>query len=142
MAESEANIWFGSILKKESAAPGTYVDFGLEITNVSGIGITRSSQDKTHMASPDGYTEVLFGMKTSKPFTIAFNLIPAGLADLQTALEAGAVNWQFVWPDGTNITVKAGISDLDMAGGGTPDGKMEGSLEFTPTGKGTLAAAA
>lgn len=139
MAESNANIWYGSILKKgDGGGPEVFTDFGLEITNVSGIGITRSTTDKTHMASPNRYTEVLRGLLTSKPFTISFNLIPSGLAALQTAIEGAEGNWQFVWPDNTGITVKAGITDIDMSGGGTPDGKMEGSLIFTPTGKGTI----
>lgn len=142
MAESEADIWAGSALQKETNTPGTYADFGLEITNVSGIGISRSTSDKTHMASPNRHTEVLFGLLTTKPITITFNLIPDGLPDLQAAIEGDAGNWRFLWPDGTSLTVKAGITDLDMAGGGTPDGKMEGSLQLTPTGKATLAEAA
>ena len=141
MAESEANIWYGSALKRGDGGSPTevFTDFGLEITNVSGIVITRGTTDKTHMSSPIRYTEVLRTLLPPKPITISFNLLPTGLATLQTAIEGDEGNWQFVWPDGTKVTVKAGITDIDMAGGGTPDGKMEGSLTFTPTGKGTLA---
>lgn len=140
MTDTAADIWYGTILKKETAPnAGTYADFGLEITNATAPGISRSALDATHMQSPDGYTEMIYGLKTTKPFTVQFNLVPAGLVDLQTAIEAGKVNWQIVFPDSSNVVFAAGITDLDVAGGG-PDGKMSGSFQLTPSGKATYSA--
>lgn len=139
MTDTAADVWYGTILKKETApSSGTYSDFGLEITNVSAPGISRSAIDATHMQSPSQYTEMIFGTMTTKPITIEFNLVPSGVGTLKTAVETGKVNWQVVFPDTSSVTFAAGITDLDIAAGG-PDGKMTGSLTLTPSGVPTWA---
>jgi len=136
MAETEADIGYGVIAKKgDGGSPTeTFADFGLEITDVSGVGATRSAQDASHMQSPDRYTEMVYGLKTSKPFTISFNWIPENTAAIVAVLEGDPGNWQLLFADGTTCTVKAGITDLDISGL-TPDGKMAASAVFTPSGK-------
>lgn len=90
MAETQADISFGVILKKGGAAIGdAYTDWGLEITNATAPGWTRAALGATHMASPDGWGEVIMsGVKTQKPFTVEFNWIASAMEDgaLKTSL--------------------------------------------------------
>lgn len=140
MADTEATIGYGVILKKGDGGSPTeaFTDFGLEITSAGAPGVSRSTSDVSHMQSPDGYTEMIFGLKTTKPFTVEFNWVPADTGSIKTVLEAGKKNWQIVFPDNSSCTVAAGITDLDISGL-TPDGKMSASATFTPTGKATWA---
>lgn len=139
MAETEASIGYGIILKKgNGAGPEVFTDFGLELTTVGVPGISRSTQDATHMQSPDGYTELIYGLKTAKPFTVQFNFIPANTQDVIDAIDGDKANWQLLFPDASTCTVAAAITDLDISGL-TPDGKMAASATFTPSGKATWA---
>lgn len=141
MAATDADIAFGVVLKKGGAAIGdAYTDWGLEITDATAPGFTRAAIDATHMASPDGWGEVIMsGIKTQKPFTVEFNWIVANTGTIKTAMEAAAmVYWKFEFPDGSSVITKAGISDFSP-GSMTPDGKMSGSAEMTPTGEPTWA---
>jgi hypothetical protein len=141
MAETQADISFGVILKKGGAAIGdAYTDWALEITNATAPGWTRAAIDATHMASPDGWAEVIMsGVKTQKPFTVEFNWIASATGTIKTAFELAAmVHWKFEFPDGSSVITKAGVSDFSP-GAMTPDGKMSGSCEFTPTGEPTWA---
>jgi hypothetical protein len=138
MVDTAADTGFGVILKKETSTPGTYTDYGLEIVSVNGIGFSRSSIDATHMASPDEYAEFIHGLRTTKPMTVGFNWVPSGTGALQTILDGAKANYQVQFPDNSTMTVKAALTDFD-AGGLTPDGKMEGTAIFTPSGKATWA---
>ncbi|MDB5540525.1 MAG: outer capsid protein [Devosia sp.] len=141
MAETEADIAFGVVLKKGGAAIGdAYTDWGLEITNATAPGFTRAAIDATHMASPNGWGEVIMsGVKNQKPFTVECNWIASFTGDIKTALTAAAMSfWKFEFPDGSSVATKAGISDFSP-GAMTPDGKMTGSIEFTPSGEPTWA---
>lgn len=141
MSETQAEIAFGVILKKGGAAIGdAYSDWGLEITNVTAPGFTRAAIDATHHQSPNGWGEVIMsGIKTQKPFTIEFNLIAANVGDVKTELEVASMSyWQVLFPDGSSVKSKLGISDFSP-GGAAPDGKLTGSIEFTPSGEPTWA---
>ena len=140
MAATEAEIAFGVILKKGGAAIGdAYSDWGLEITDATAPGFTRASIDATHMASPDGWGEVIMsGIKTQKPFTVEFNWIVGDTGTIKTALEGAMSYWKIEFPDGSSVITLAGISDFSP-GSMTPDGKMSGSAEFAPSGEPTWA---
>lgn len=138
MVDTAADTGYGVILKKETSTPGTYSDYGLEIVNVSGAGFTRTSISALHMASADEYDEFIHGHRTTKPLTVVFNWVPANTAALQAILEGSKGNWRVLFPDNTSMTVKAALTDFD-AGTLTPDGKMEATVVFTPSGKATWA---
>ena len=139
MAETQAIVGYGVVLKKETApSAGTYADYGLEITSAAPPGMSRSAIDATHMASPDGYKEMIFGLKETKPFNIEVNWNPANTGAYQALMEGDALNWQILFPDNSTATVKAGITDVSPAAA-TPDGKLSCTFTFTPTGKATWA---
>lgn len=139
MARTQASVGTGIVLKKgNGATPEVFTDWGLEIVTVGLPGVSRNTADATHMQSPDGYTELVFGLKTTKPFTAEVNFIPANADDLAAALDSALGNWRFSFPDGSTCTVGAGVTDFDISGL-TPDGKMGASLVFTPSGKATWA---
>jgi predicted secreted protein len=135
---SAAAIAFDTILKKETSTPGTYSDYGLELTAVNGIGFTRDAIDATHMQSANGYREMIFGLKQAKPMTFEFNMIPSVVGALQTITEGSASNWQVLFPDNSSLTFLAGMTEFDVAGM-TPEGKMSASFVLTPSGKPTWA---
>ena len=141
MAATAADIAFGVILKKGGTAIGdAYTDWALEITDATAPGWTREAMDATHMASPDGWAEVIMsGVKKQKPFTVSFNWIASFTGTIKTAFELTAmVYWKFEFPDGSSVITLAGVSDFSP-GGMTPEGKMTGSCEFSPSGEPTWA---
>lgn len=139
MPETQADVGYGIILKRgDGATPEVFTDFGLELTSITPPGVSRSTQDATHMQSPDGYTELIMGLKTTKPFNAEFNYIPDNTQDVIDAIEDGIGNWQIVFRSGATCTVAAGISDFAPTGL-TPDGKMTASGTFSPSGKATWA---
>ena len=141
MAATEAEIAFGVVLRMGGTTIGaSYSDWGLEITNATAPGFTRAALDAAHHASPNGWGEVIMsGLKRQKPFTVEFNWIVGDTGTIKTALEAATmVFWKFDFPDGSSVITQAGISDFSP-GGMDPDGKMTGSVEFTPSGEPTWA---
>lgn len=136
MAATEASTGYGIILKAGNGGTPTetFADFGLEITSVGAPGVSRSKQEATHMQSPNGYAEFVYGIKTTKDVAVTFNWVPANTATIVAAIEGGKKNWQIVFPDNTTATVAAAITDLDISGL-TPDGKMEATATFGPSGK-------
>lgn len=140
MAAALVDVAFGIILKKGGTAiSDAYTDYGLEITSVTPPGFTRAAIDATHMASPSGWSEaIMSGIKEQKPFTVEFNWILSFTPTVKT-LTTGAMSWwQILFPDGSSVKVKLGVSDFSP-GSLTPDGKMSASAEFSPTGEPTWA---
>lgn len=138
MPVTAAGVGYSTILKKETSTPGTYTDYGFEITSLNGVGFSRSSQDATHMQSPDGYTEFVHGIKTAKPVSLEVNWLPSVTGALQTLLEGAKANWQILFPDNSTCTFNAQATDVEI-GALTPDGKMTATLTLTPSGKPTWA---
>lgn len=140
MAATVAGIAFGVVLKKGTTViGGAYSDWGLEITNATAPGFTREAIDATHMASPNGWGEtIMSGIKNQKAFTVEFNWIPANTNTIKTAMTSASSFWKFEFPDGSSVITKAGISDFSP-GSMTPDGKLSGSCEFSPSGEPTWA---
>lgn len=140
MAETQAAVAFGIILKKGGAAiSDTYTDYGWEITSITPPGFSRAAIGATHMASPNGWSEaIMSGIKEQKPFTVELNWIVANTAALKTLTTGSMAWWQVLFPDGSSVKAKLGISDFSP-GALTPDGKMSASVELTPTGEPTWA---
>lgn len=141
MAATEAEISFGVVLKKGGATvDAAYTDYGLEITNATAPGWTREAVPATHMASPNGWAEVIMsGVKSQKPFTVEFNWLPANTGAIKTDFAAAAMSfWKYEFPDGSSVASLMGVSDFSP-GPMTPEGKMSGSAEFTPSGEPTWA---
>lgn len=138
MPATEASTGYGIILKAGNGGSPTetFADFGLEIKTIGAPGVSRSKQEATHMQSPDAHAEFVYGIKTTKDIAVTFNWVPANTASILVALNGGKKNWQIVFPDGTTATVAAAITNLDISGL-TPDGNMEASATFSPTGKAT-----
>ena len=136
---SAAAIGLNTILKKgDGGSPEAFTDYGLEVTSVSGVGFSRAPINATHMQSANGYEEFIFGIKTNKPFTVEVNWVPSNTGAYQTLMEGSQGNWQFLFPNGSSVTVTAGINDVAI-GALTPDGKMSATFSFTPSGKPTWA---
>ena len=134
MPATAAAVGFGVILKKgDGGSPEAFTDYGLEVTSVNGIGVSRSSQDATHMASPGGYAEFIHGIKTAKAVTIGFNLVPSSSTAMQSIVEGSKGNWRVQFPDNTTLTFTAGMTDFDI-GDLSPDAKMTGTCVLTPSG--------
>ncbi|MFA5897933.1 MAG: phage tail tube protein [Hyphomicrobium sp.] len=139
MTATAASIGYSTLLKKgDGGSPEAFTDYGLEITSIDVTGVSRSAIDATHMASPNGYTEMIFGIKTQKPFNVEVNWVPTNTAAYQALLEGSAGNWRVQFPDNSTVTVYAGITDVSPATA-TPDGKLSCAFTFTPSGKATWA---
>lgn len=140
MAETEADVAFGVILKKGGATIGdTYTDFGLELTNVTPPGWTREDIDATHHQSPNGWAEsIASAIKKQTPISCEFNWVPANTGTIKTAFEGDKVYWKIEFPDGSSVIVKAGFTEF-TPGAMTPDGKMSGTATLSPTGEPTWA---
>lgn len=138
MAETEADIAFGAFLQKGDGGSPTeaFTDIGLEITGTGAPGISRSSQDATHMKSPNGYTELIYGLRTSTPFNLELNFVPSDTPTVVAWMEGDKGNWRTTFPDGEYVTYAGAFTNFEI-GSLTPDGKMTASATFTPTGKAT-----
>ena len=139
MTDTAARVGYGCILKKgDGGSPESFTDYGLEVTSINGIGISRSAVDATHMASANGYAEFIHGLKTTKPVTVTVNFVATTAGAIQTLLEGAKGNWQVAFPDESSVTFKAGITDFAV-GDLTVDGKMTATVQFTPSGQATWA---
>lgn len=136
MAASEAEIGFGVIVKKGNAdgPPETFTDFGLELTAVDGIGVSRDAVDVTHHQSPNNYRERIPGLNDSKPVNMTLNLVPADIQDIVDEVEGAKANWQIAFPDSSTVTMSGFFTDFTV-GSLTVDGKMEATATFTPSGQ-------
>lgn len=141
MAESEAEVAFGVILKKGGALIGdAYTDFGLELTSVTAPGFTREAIDVTHHQSPNGWGEILLSaIKRQTAVNCEFNWIAANTGTIKTAFEADICFWSIEFPDGSSVKTKLGFTSFAPGAGMTPDGKMSGTADLTPSGEPTWA---
>ena len=67
--ESTARAGIGVTLEvSDGASPATWATVG-NVTQLSAGGISIATLDATHLASPNMYTEMIPGLKTSSPWT-------------------------------------------------------------------------
>lgn len=110
MAETQAKIGYGTLLKfGDGASPESFTTVA-EVINIDGPGLSRSIPEATHMESPDGYREYLAGLKDGEEVTVECNFLPGNATqDPSTGVlsffESGArKNWQVVWPFSPAVT--------------------------------------
>lgn len=140
MAATEASAAYGVVLKKGGAAVSdAYTDFGLEITDANAPGWTREAIDASHHASPNGWGEVIMsGLRRQTAFSVTINWIASNTGDLKDEIEGAMVFWKIEFPDGSSVAFKAGFTGFEI-GSLTPGGKMEATVNITPSGEPTWA---
>jgi predicted secreted protein len=75
MAETEAQIGYGTLLKLgNDASPQTYTTIA-EVKSIDGFGFTLAEVDATHMESPGAYVERVAGLKDGDTMTALLNMI-------------------------------------------------------------------
>lgn len=141
MARTQAAIGYGVFLKKGDGGSPTeiFTDLGVEITKIDPPGYTRSSEDATHMQSPDRFHEMIFGMFTSTPISIELNYVPAVADAVLAALLGDPGNWQIGNADwSVAFTVNGAFTEYKPT---SPiDGKMTATATLTTSGKPTQTA--
>jgi hypothetical protein len=125
MAETEAQIGYGTLLKMEIGSPLAFETIA-EVKEISGFGFTASLQEATHMESPGGYKEYVAGMKDGDTMTIRCNLT----ADNETILKAAAdaalrKNFKIIKPGALAERPYSGVPVGWHEQGMTPDGVLE-----------------
>jgi hypothetical protein len=91
MAQSEAQIGYGTLLKiGNDASPQVFTTIA-EVKSISGFGFTANEVDVTHMESPGGYTERIAGMKDGDTLTVLLNMTRSQSLSLKARWEAGLV---------------------------------------------------
>lgn len=106
MAASQAETGFGADLLKATTSEGTtYVSMGLEITNISWGGVTRATDDASHMASPNQAREFIEGMIDAGDISLDGAYIPTADASdaAYEALKGGKWNYQIMFQNGVKF---------------------------------------
>lgn len=76
MAETEAQIGYGTLLEySDGGSPETFTALA-EVTDITGPGMSRELPDATHMKSPGGWREFLGGLKDAGEITVECNHLP------------------------------------------------------------------
>lgn len=114
MAESNAQIGYGTLLERRTSAAGASPEVWqliAERTNISGPGFSRDAPDVTHMDSPGGWREFTPGLKDAGEFSVEGNFVPS---DASQNSETGLLSefssdvkarWRLTFPDGSPATV-------------------------------------
>lgn len=107
-----------------------------EVTNITAPGITRETQDATHLESPDDFREYIAGLMDTDPATITFNYVPSAADALYTAMLAGKGDFRITYPGG----VKLGFMGIPQSWkpGDASTQIMAGEFTVKPYGKPTL----
>ena len=110
MAQSEAKIGYGTLLKFETAAGSGVFTAVAEVRNITGLPALETDEvEVTHMESPDSIREFIAGLKTPGQLDFEINYIlthathdsTTGLRALQISGEVR--DWQVVFVD-FNVT--------------------------------------
>lgn len=76
MAETQAQIAYGTILEfSDGGSPETFTALA-EVTDITGPGMSRELPDATHMQSPGGWREFIGGLKDAGEITVEANHLP------------------------------------------------------------------
>lgn len=137
---SLATKGYGCSLKRgDSGSPETFSKV-TEVISWSGPAHAADQLDATNQDSPDGYREMIPGLKALRPISFSAHFLPA---EATHALVRGdfdsqsVVNYQFVFSNlaATKVTVPCRVSELE------PDAPIDGILTWrvtlTPSGKPT-----
>lgn len=116
----------------------TYSKVG-EVTNITAPGITRETQDATHLESPDDFREFIAGLMDTDPATITFNYVASAADALYAAMIAGNGDFRITYPNGVKLDFM-GIPQSWKPGDPSTQ-IMTGEFTVKPSGKPTLTAA-
>jgi hypothetical protein len=95
--------WGGKVLLSTDATEANLTEIS-EVTNCTFPQDERDEHDATHLQSPDGYEEIILGIKRRGECTATLNYVPGGATDLllTAAFTTGDVRAiRFVIPDET-----------------------------------------
>ena len=134
-----ADIGYNSSFGIEGETPGTYVDVaeGMAITPP---GMTRGTEQATHLKSPDEYHEHIALLADAGEASFTVNFVPSATDTLFAAFNAKTGNYQITYPNGVMLRfggIVTGYTPPELA----PEGKMEATVTIKPSGKPTLYAA-
>jgi hypothetical protein len=89
MAETLAQIGFGTLLKLgNDASPQVFTTIA-EVKSIGGFGFTLAEVEATHMESPGGYVERVAGLKDGDVLTAVCNFTTANSIALKVVWDAG-----------------------------------------------------
>jgi hypothetical protein len=136
---SSATKSFGLLLKRNGTAIA-------EVQKVSGVGISGSTVEVTHLLSTGGFQEFLATIRQFKQINFSGNFIPQGATQSYTAglihdiyngtLQAFSIT--FTDPGVTVWSFNAFVIDFEVTGI-TPEGGLGFSATLRPSGQPTLA---
>lgn len=139
MPETAADIGFDSAFGIEGETPGTYVDVA-EVKSITPPGMTRGTEQATHLKSPDGHHEHVALLTDAEEASITVNFVPSATDVLFAAFNAAKGKYQITYPNGVMMRfpgIVTGYTPPEL----TPEGLMETTLSMKPSGKPTLHAA-
>ena len=131
---SDAQLGFGSDFKRGATSVG-------EVLSINPPSLSRDAVDTTHMKSPEGWREFLFGLKDggevsfeiqSKPSSPAYQAL---VADFDNP---NPESYSIEFPDGSTWSFSAGITGMETSD--PMEDKITTSATFKITGKPTFAA--
>ena len=139
MTETAADIVHVSAFGIEGETPGTYVDVA-EVIAITPPGMTRGTQEATHLKSPDNHHEHIALLSDSEEASFTVNFVPSATDALLAAFNATTGKFQITYPNGVMLRfggIVTGYTPPEL----TPEGKMEATVTIKPSGKPTLHAA-
>lgn len=110
MAETQAQIGYGTLLKMgNGASPQTFTTIA-EVVSIDGFGFSASELEVTHMESPGGYLERISGMKDGDTMTVLCNMLRDQSLSTKARWEAGQnIDFEINFP---NVTTT--LPDFDF----------------------------
>lgn len=141
MAATDADIGYGTWMKRGGVTATGFADMGLEISSINVPGVSRDAPEASHMSSPDKYREFTAGMMDAGEIELEYNFVPAIDDPVIEAVEAGKVFYQIGNDDWPVVFQFLGIASAPSRA--VPlDDKMTGTMTFKISGKPTLEEAA
>jgi predicted secreted protein len=131
---TNADIGYGADLLKETATPGQYATFGVELTNIVPPSFTRDAVEATHLKSAGGYREFVPGLMSIGEIQMEGNYVPSDADAVFAAISEDTGNWRVMFNNNTTLTV-AGFFTAFEPQGLTPEGKMMFSATLKGTGE-------
>ena len=139
MAVTAAKTGYATAMQlSNGASPAAYSTIA-ELLKVSGFGIERTVIEATNLLSPQEFKEFVFGMKTTKEFSLEVNYLPT--SSTQTGLITNMLAnsdisdraWRLLLPDFGAVTKTATVITTTWTS--TAHGYLTGqSIKLTTTG--------
>jgi len=138
MATAALSGYSTTLQVSQGGSPLTYRAIA-EVFSISGIGISRETIEASHLTSPQGWKEFIYGVKMGTEFSCELNYIPQDdtqqdlITDATDATADAYRTWRFVMPDFGAVTKTYTSSGTTFTA--TSHGFLTGqSVTFTTTG--------